>query len=122
MAGAREELAWAGGLFEGEGWITHGWNTNQNTGKNKFPRPQVGLGMVARDEAILRRFALALGFGKIYGPYQTKHQPQLRWLANSFEHCQASIAMLWPWLGERRRDQARAMYAFLRENSLGRRN
>lgn len=119
MAG-KLELAWAAGLFEGEGWITHGWNRNKNRGKNVFPRPQVGLAMMAPDRAVVDHFAAIMGFGHVYGPYANGHRGVVKWMANSFEHCQAAVATLWPWLSRRRRDQAVAMFKFLKEARLGR--
>lgn len=51
-----EEIAWAAGLFEGEGTIT------QSSGI-------VNLRVTSTDGDVLDRFAEVVGAGKVYGPY-----------------------------------------------------
>jgi hypothetical protein len=106
----RDEIAWAAGLFEGEGCFA--W-----TGT-----PSVILGMTDRD--IVERFAAIVGFGLLYEePRRPPEQTLYRWRANGFENVQAVLAMLWQWLGPRRR--ARAVEVLRRrpsdhERALGR--
>jgi len=105
----REELAWAGGLFEGEGTFY------------VKPRPYgryAALRIHMSDEDVIRRFADIFGL-KVLGPYRKDpatsnfKNPPLEfkpwWTAESakFETVQAIGAMLWPWLGKRRREQFR---------------
>ena len=103
MASA-EEIAWAAGLFEGEGSITH------------FPRNrdsfdlQVALTMT--DEDVARRFDEIVGRGKVYGPYHPpsyddRHKPFWRWMANG-DAGHDVLDLLGTWLSPRRVARARA--------------
>ena len=102
----REELAYAGGLFEGEGTIYV---------RNLTP-PKAWICLAMSDREPIERFQAAVGgFGKIYGPYQKKKKltrngnlpkPMYVYHLYDFEKVQAVVAMLWPWLGPRRRGQA----------------
>jgi hypothetical protein len=96
----REELAWAAGFFDGEG--------------NFRISRQNGLRMTATQtyRPHLERFKAAVsGLGFVYGPYRhggsdgRKRQPIYHWHASSFEHAQAAAAMLFPFLGEPKRQQ-----------------
>lgn len=97
----REQIAWAAGVFEGEG----------------SARKRMGYGqamqLVMTDEDIIRRFNDAVKVGYVngpYGPYQPQQtKPQWHWAACKFEEAQAVAAMLWPWLGPRRKNQIRDM-------------
>jgi hypothetical protein len=94
-------LAWAAGLFEGEGSIT------QSNG-----RLFVCLKMT--DKPIVSRFANIVRFGDVYGPYDhagrdgSRRKPYWVWLAREYEALEV-LEQLWPWLGERRRAQALAI-------------
>ena len=58
----------------------------------------------------LERFQRAVGLGSIYGPHlfpDPRRKPVYFWQVRTFEKTQAVIAMLWPWLDERRREQCR---------------
>lgn len=98
----REELAWAGGLFAGEGCFTR---------INVYPsgiRAQLDM----TEEDVIQRFQAAVGIGKVYGPYSRKNpkgKASWVWYAGGFEKLQATLAMLWPWLNERRRNRAIAL-------------
>jgi hypothetical protein len=92
----REELAWAAGLFEGEGCFSAGSPYGQ--------KAQLAM----TDEDVVRRFHRVVGFGNVH-EYTQKvpdRKPMFWWRAHSFENFQALVAMLWPWLGERRRERA----------------
>lgn len=97
----REELAWASGLFEGEGCFTHnGVKTRRGPGS-------LATSIGSTDRDVLERFAQAVGFGKVGGPYTTAgYKPVYQWTAYGFEKMQAILAMLWPWLCSRRRERA----------------
>jgi hypothetical protein len=97
-------LAWAAGLFEGEGSIT--WNRAKGKG-------YVVLLLSMTDGDVVRRFHGALGLGRLNGPYRrglaasgNPRKPLFYWSASGFEHVQAIVAMFWPWLGDRRRARA----------------
>jgi hypothetical protein len=92
MISARE-LAWAAGLFEGEGSI---WLS-----KNEKTR----MSLTMTDEDSVRRFAAAVRVGNISGPRLPKggRKEVWQWNAGKFEHVQAVVAFLWYGLGVRRR-------------------
>jgi hypothetical protein len=58
MPTREEEIAWATGLFEGEGTIT-------------VSNERLVVRLVNTDEAIVRRLAEIVPFGTIYGPLQS---------------------------------------------------
>ena len=88
----REELAWAGGLFSGEGC------TAINT---KSQGIQIVICQKYSPE-VLYRFLNAVKIGKVYGPYNQVWSYQV----SNFKDVQAIIAMLWPWLSEMKKEQA----------------
>lgn len=95
----REDIAWAAGFFEGEGCVAKGAKCKFIAINNTDPEP-------------LARFHAAVGVGRVrgpYGPYNNgiSKKPYWTWSAANFEHRQAAIAMMWPWLSERRREQLR---------------
>lgn len=91
----REDLAWAAGLFEGEG--------NVGLFQSRWSR----LGITSTDRDVLEKFqAVFPAMGRIYGPYDQGHKPFWSWQVSKFEHVQAIIAGIWPWLCSRRRARA----------------
>jgi hypothetical protein len=100
----REELAYAGGLFEGEGYFT--LRPGSHT-----PRSAAGINMTDREP--LERFAAAVGMGTIIGPKDLgpHRKPMYVWGVHTRERAQALVAMLWPWLGPRRRARAKEVLA-----------
>jgi hypothetical protein len=66
------DIAWAAGLFEGEGCATH-----------SSGRPRLQLKMV--QEESVRRFGRVVGVGRVggpYGPYDPTRQPFFMWYAD----------------------------------------
>lgn len=101
------ELAWAAGIFEGEG----SWFMARRTS----PRPsQLRAEVTMTDEDTVRRFRQAVGFGQVYprNPawmIENNRKPQWRWTGYGFENVQALAAMLWYGLGDRRRERVSLM-------------
>ena len=100
-----EELAWAAGLFEGEGCFADSHGV-----------PVCRLGMT--DEDVIRRFHEIIRIGTIYA--FTRTNPNTagvewknghEWATTNFEHTQAFMAAIWPWLGERRKAKAHDLLA-----------
>jgi len=93
----REEAAWCGGLFEGEGSMY----------LNKGRQPMASLAMT--DEDTVRRFHRLVGFGAVYAKKVRKprYKPAWTWQTSRAETVQALIAYIWPWLGARRQVRAR---------------
>lgn len=88
-------IAWAAGLFEGEGSIT--------TSRGRF-RLQIEM----TDEESVRRFHAIVAAGRVYGPYTYTRpdgyirNPVFQWKANGGEAARAG-RLLRPWLGTIRR-------------------
>lgn len=98
----REELAWAAGLFDGEGC----------TRTAQGPRRQymkAWLTVSQNDRQVLDRFQAAVGVGKVYGPYAARGRknPQYQFVVSDFPQVQAVVAMLWTWLSPVKRAQAK---------------
>lgn len=106
----REELAWAAGLFEGEGCIT-GQVCNK-----KFYYPKAFL--IMTDFDVVVRFQEALGFGSFVLRLARREgwKDQLEVNVCSFEKFQQLVCLLWPWLGIRRRARIVEVLRLARES------
>jgi hypothetical protein len=107
VAFTRESLAWAAGLFEGEGCFSFVSSTRRYY-----------LQLSTTDLDVLESFKNVVGQGKIYGPFTGKKstKPYWMWNTTTFEAAQAVTAMLWPWLHLRRRSKAkRLLLSYLSE-------
>ena len=94
---SREDLAWAAGLFDGEGCVT----ALRRRFPNGAPR-KVGISVkvLMTDREPLDRLCEAIGLGKVFGPYQPSghgKRPRFTWSVQTFQESQAAIAMMWPW-------------------------
>lgn len=101
------ELAWAAGLFEGEGCIT-----TRDNGKSGKRYARLTLNMT--DEDSVRRFFRAVGVGNVtlYNPpaiQKSGRKMQWGWRTGRHEHVQHVLAVLWFGLGTRRRERAAEM-------------
>lgn len=107
----REELAWAAGFFDGEGCTRYNKSRRHRGGNLEVTVTQT-------DTVTLKRFQrAALGTGRIYGPKDVVGgRPQWQFKNSSYEHGQAVIAMLWPFLSEIKRRQAHAALTIARDN------
>jgi hypothetical protein len=99
-----EEIAWAAGLFEGEGSITHIGRRGQSF------ELQVAVNMT--DEDVVRRFDEIVDRGKVYGPYLPlshgdRRKPFWHWVAIG-DAGHDALDLIGAWLGTRRVAQARA--------------
>lgn len=104
------DVAWAAGLFEGEGCIGF---------SNRFSAPSLRLSMVDRD--VVERFAAIIGIGIVRRNdyYYTKHgwQVQYLWEAGGLEAVEAVICLV-PFLGERRTKRAQELIDWYVETYL----
>lgn len=91
----REELAWAAGLFDGEGC------TSLNTKRNGRWYG-IRLAVAQNSIEVLERFQGAVGVGRVYGPYKG----EFSYCISGFENVQYVLALLWEWLSEPKRFQA----------------
>lgn len=97
----REELAWAAGLFDGEGSISA-----VQAKAAKYPRLSFELGMTA--EPAVTRFQRAIGgVGRLFVRRRLPpRQPLHTFAISDFEHVQFAVALLWRWLSPHKRAQA----------------
>lgn len=95
----REQLAWAAGLFEGEGCF--GAYHRQ---KHRIVKASLAM----TDGDVVRRFAAVIGIGQIRGPYLKRpgEKPMYEWFVGSAPDVLAVINLLSPWLGIRRTAKA----------------
>lgn len=109
----REALAWAAGLFDGEGTICA-----------QIPRPGETTSIIvaavsqAGDHAVelLERFRTSVNLGRVYkisnpGRSGGSRLQCYHWRVSSFQGVQAVMAMLWPWLGPGKRAQTKRVLA-----------
>ena len=98
------DLAWAAGLFEGEGCFSSSTRSRRKSPYRGFSA-RVGMS----DQDVVRRFAAILGYGSVdrVEPYVSTDKVIWQWRSTRFEHVQATIALLWQWLGVRRRARAK---------------
>jgi hypothetical protein len=85
-------IAWASGLFEGEGCISH-------STKN-LPRLYIGM----TDKDIIERFVKIVDCGKITirTRKDPKHKPQWIWQIQKASEVNRILTMFLPYLGQRR--------------------
>jgi hypothetical protein len=102
----REQLAWAAGIFDGEGCT----NTHLRQGNpDGLLYPNIKMVVTQHhDPEIIERFAAALKLGhisrRIVG--QPSRPTVYIWVVSGQELVQASVALLWPWLASPKRRQA----------------
>lgn len=94
-------IAWLAGLYEGEGSLSR-----KISGGSPW---QLVIQMTDKD--VLDRIENIVGFGKVYMRKKQENQPTYRqayvYNINRREYIQAFIAMIWPYLGERRKAKAK---------------
>jgi hypothetical protein len=102
-----KDIAWAAGLFEGEGCFYLG-RTMSNGGRyeNLYAKATV----TSTDEDVIRKFHSFLGFGQVTGP-TPDHRGKNRkvrwtWETGKWKYFQEVVTMFWPFLSERRKDKA----------------
>lgn len=102
---AGDDLAWASGFFVGEGYV----GASRSSGSRMI---QISIAQASTGGApdTLLRFREAVGVGAIRGPRLLSSPwsrlPQYEWRTQSYEGVQATVALLWRWLDERKRAQA----------------
>ena len=94
------ELAWAAGLFDGEGWVG---------APHQDGRLHLHAAVSQSDRGVLDRFRNAVGgLGHVHGPYaRVGVKDHWDYQVYSFEGVQAVLAMLWKFLSPVKREQFR---------------
>lgn len=100
------ERAWAAGLYDGEG------STNVRIGARSWA---ISMGVQQNDREVLDRFNIAIdGQGNVYGPYAKRSERRHAFYqlqVYGLIRVQHSLAVIWPWLGTVKREQAREAIA-----------
>ena len=100
------DVAWAAGLFEGEGCIT-------------VTDGRVTLRLASTDYEVVERFLRVVEAGKLYGPYTRGYRdgfhrrPRWVWVGDRRGAVERILADFAPWLGTRRRARARELGVFM---------
>jgi len=100
-----ELLAWAGGLYDGEGSASL---SPHRTHEGHFS-PEVSLTQSgATCPQVLQRLRDIVGCGRIYGPYMQEGAtlPVFRWKAAAHRDVEQALYLLAPWVGIVKRQQA----------------
>lgn len=109
-----ESLAWAVGLYDGEGstyLLKHGSHIGHFVIEASITQSSDhGIPIV------LARFAEAVRCGRIYGPYSQEPPWSLvyRWKAHRRVQIETMLVAIWPWLGPVKRQQAEAAMEVIR--------
>lgn len=107
QAASLQELAWAAGLYDGEG--TFGCYGRVDGRKRKASASHLRLSIGQHyDPEVLERFVRAVGTGKIYGPYTHTGNKQ-RWVIQATgAEAVLIIQTIWPWMSGPKRRQYEA--------------
>jgi hypothetical protein len=102
----REELAWAAGLFDGEGHIRSHRHSSNVRGQH------LELNVVQNNDSwafapeMLYRLEELFKVGTVCGPYDNKLSQNWKWIITNFHHCQFVIGLMWFKLSDVKKDQA----------------
>lgn len=94
---SRENLAWAAGIFEGEGCIS----------VSTKGRRRLKLSVSMTDRDVIEKLSRIIGLGSIGGPYtKVGLKDNWQWQVTSSEDVQAVLAAFWEFLCSRRKAKA----------------
>lgn len=106
------DIAWAAGIFEGEGTI--GFR------QRKCGRAPADLRVCMVDRDVVERFADIVGVGRMAlkkKTYDKNHQPQWQLVITGQENITAVLRLFYPYLGERRRAAADQVLAWTKRQN-----
>lgn len=110
------DLAWAAGLFEGEG----SFNISKNKNRKDSYAAQVNLS--STDEDVIRTFHKILNIGNCGGPYykisKYSKKPRWTWYVCNYQDCKEVCEKLLPYLHFRRIEKAKEMISFCEQRML----
>lgn len=108
---SRENLAWAGGLFEGEGCIS--------LDKKPAGKKSARLRITSTDKDVLDRFRMIIGVGVLNGPYINRRHPHYKpkwaYSASGGRSVYPVLVALWPFLCSRRQAKAEEAIRYISE-------
>lgn len=100
-------IAWAAGLFEGEGSISCVPMKHKGDYSRGYYTRHVCMSMTDHD--VLVKLQLAIGLGKIRGPYQDRRNPNHKqswvWTASGYDEMVQVLELFRPYLCSRRQEQ-----------------
>ena len=108
-----ENVAWAAGLFEGEGCIR--WVQNRPGSRRLYVRLHVNM----TDRDVLERFRAIVGGGIIFGPYASAKpsgepaKDVWKWSATRSQDVARILSLFMPYFGERRFAKAEKAFSIL---------
>lgn len=91
-----KKLAWAAGLFEGEGCFCV---KRGSRSPDEYPQAII----VMTDEDVVRSFRHVMGLVYMSAKATARTKAKWRWVANSYQEFQQTVCYFWPWLHARRR-------------------
>ena len=98
------DLAWAAGVFEGEGCICCYKIPNRKDSR------RVMLAITMSDEDIVQRIYEIFKVGSFKGPYKKKDKKTLwTWAVQNMAGCHSVLTEIYPYLGKRRKEKADEM-------------
>jgi len=106
------EIAWAAGLFDGEGSV---WVTKDTRCRPEWRGVAMEIAQSSRGDIpeTLERFHAIVGVGRISGPRLLGNPwsklPQYRWQVSGRHKVSSVVRVLWPWLSAVKRSQLREM-------------
>ncbi len=104
------QVAWAAGLFEGEGWITI--SARKPFGKNKSVAYSMVAGIVMTDPEILERFQAIFG-GSLHATSEVNERYSPAYRVELYANKAASaLREMLPYFGPRRAERARLAIEF----------
>lgn len=114
------ELAWAAGFFDGEGsiYVHHIKRHKGGTTGRYYAITSVEISVAQSDKRPLNRFLNIINIGRIAGPYQPKYRnakPYWYWKTAGRPSVHAVLSLLWPYLSEPKKEQARRCWVTLLE-------
>ena len=97
------ELAWAAGLFDGEGSAYYAVDPRY---KVRYAQFFITVAQSLNTD-VLTRFKNAVSIGKVNGPYYqgSARKPIYRYTCNGFEHSQYIVCLLWKYLSSPKKQQ-----------------
>jgi hypothetical protein len=95
---AREDIAWAAGLFEGEGYVGVGGTGNR--------QPRVAITMTDEEPIVRFHRAVERGTLRSYPPTGSGRKPTWQWSVQGKEDVLHVLGLLWPYLCDRRLEAA----------------
>lgn len=100
------DIAWAAGLFEGEGSFS--WHKI----KTRKDSLKIAAVLSMTDKDVVEKFCRIVGFGRVKGPYQPQpigRKERWVWEVQNFSEVLKTIDLFLPFLGERRTEKALEM-------------